>query len=564
MKISLPSHGVNFYKALHQKIRKRLALERARHQEQTKFLKERCRQKFEEQCQQLAKRLKSDYECKLAKLKGDYAAKEKAYEAKILELKQTLSLYTDKAKGINQKDKIDTTEAGSRKRNKRRAKGGKPKGTKGGRQSHSELPAEDLILPLNEEERKCPRCGLLAEPTGLERCSEQVDYVIKLVRKRTLRPVYQPACQCAELPQLFQAPLPLRAFPRSLYSDDFWIQILLSKYAYQIPFNVQIRQLADHGLENVHPPTICEGIKRVSTCLVPFYEAIKTRNRQANHWGSDGTSLAVFIAREGRETFNYCLWQYQSSDTVVFVLCPTGGGEHPREYLKGCKGIINVDRAKAYQTLPELIILAFCWAHVRRDFIKIGRYKKGHRTWALTYTRIIKRIFRINRKRLAARTDKEFKIQQLQLSHEIDTLQKHYEAELDNEKLPEIRRKPLQSLKNHWQGLTVFVDHPEIPMDNNQSEREFRDVARFRKNCNGVFSEKFGEITAMMLTIFATLRKWDISPLRYLQFYFQCVAANYGAPPQDVAGLCPWNFDKSTRERLSNSAGVSPNTFDSS
>ncbi|MCP4398816.1 MAG: IS66 family transposase [bacterium] len=564
MKLSLPSHRVNFYKALHQKARKRLALERARHQEQRKFLEERYRQKCEKQCEQLAKRLKSEYDSKLSKFKGDYAAKAKAYEAKILELKQTLSLYTDKAKGINQKDKIDTTEAGSRKRDKSRPKGGKPKGTKGGRQSHSELPVEDIILPLNEEERKCPCCGLLAESTGLERCSEQVGYEVKLVRKRTRRPVYQPGCQCKELPQLFQAPLPPRAFSRSLYSDDFWIEVLLSKYAYQIPSNVLIRQFTEYGLKGINPSTITGGIKRAAEFFEPLYDAIKAKNKLANRWKSDESSLALFIAREGRETFNYCLWQYQCSDTVVFVFCPTRAGEHPREYFKGCKGILNVDRAKAYQTLPELIVLAFCWAHVRRDFIKIGRYQKGHRTWALTYTQMIKRIFRQNRKRLKAVTEDEFKVQQLQLEQNIDALRKHYEAELNNENLPEVRRKPLKSLKNHWKGLTVFVDNPEVPMDNNEAERSFRDVARFRQNCNGVFSEKFGEITAMMLTIFATLRKSGISLSRYLKFYLEYVAANHGDPPQNLTGLCPWDLPESTQKRLLKSTDVSPKPFNTS
>ncbi len=27
-------------------------------------------------------------------------------------------------------------------------------------------------------------------------------------------------------------------------------------------------------------------------------------------------------------------------------------------------------------------------------------------------------------------------------------------------------KKVLESLKNHWGGLTVFVDYPEVPMDN--------------------------------------------------------------------------------------------------
>ena len=77
MQLSLPSHGINFYKSLHKKARNQLALERARHQEQTKFLKERWQQKCEEQYEQLAKRLKYAYDSKFAELKDEYAPKKR-------------------------------------------------------------------------------------------------------------------------------------------------------------------------------------------------------------------------------------------------------------------------------------------------------------------------------------------------------------------------------------------------------------------------------------------------------------------------------------------------------
>ena len=177
---------------------------------------------------------------------------------------------------------------------------------------------------------------------------------------------------------------------------------------------------------------------------------------------------------------------------------------------------------------------------------------------------MIKRIYRQNRKRMKAATEDEFKLQQLRLNQDIDAFRKHYEAELNNEKLPQVRRKPLKSLKNHWQGLTVFVDNPEVPMDNNEAERSFRDVARFRQNCNGVFSEKFGEITAMMLTIFATLRKTGLSLSRYLKFYLESVASNHGAPLKNLTGLCPWDLAESTRKRLLDWPDVPPKPFDTS
>jgi hypothetical protein len=32
-------------------------------------------------------------------------------------------------------------------------------------------------------------------------------------------------------------------------------------------------------------------------------------------------------------------------------------------------------------------------------------------------------------------------------------------------------------LQNHWSGLTVFLDHPDVPLDNNADERAERGAA---------------------------------------------------------------------------------------
>ena len=47
---------------------------------------------------------------------------------------------------------------------------------------------------------------------------------------------------------------------------------------------------------------------------------------------------------------------------------------------------------------------------------------------------------------------------------------------------PSAQKKMLSSLKNHWSGLTVFLDHPQTPMANNKAENSARNPARGRKN----------------------------------------------------------------------------------
>ena len=62
-------------------------------------------------------------------------------------------------------------------------------------------------------------------------------------------------------------------------------------------------------------------------------------------------------------------------------------------------------------------------------------------------------------------------------------------------------RKVLESLGDHWTGLTVFVEHPEVPMDNNTAERSGRRRVVGRKNYDGSGSLWSGRLAAMMFSL---------------------------------------------------------------
>jgi transposase len=86
-----------------------------------------------------------------------------------------------------------------------------------------------------------------------------------------------------------------------------------------------------------------------------------------------------------------------------------------------------------------------------------------------------------------------------------------YEEELQKSKQHVESKSILTSLHNHWDGLTVFVDHPHIPMDNNESERKMRNAAIGRKNYYGSGCIWSAHFTAKLFSIFQTLLKWKIN-----------------------------------------------------
>jgi transposase len=108
----------------------------------------------------------------------------------------------------------------------------------------------------------------------------------------------------------------------------------------------------------------------------------------------------------------------------------------------------------------------------------------------------------------------------------------------------------LESLQEHWEGLTLFVDDPRIPMDNNASERRLRGPALGRKNYYGSGSLWSGRLAAMLFSIFATLKLGKLNPRKWLEWYLDSCAQNGGKAPADIQPFLPWNLSAAQRRAL--------------
>jgi len=49
----------------------------------------------------------------------------------------------------------------------------------------------------------------------------------------------------------------------------------------------------------------------------------------------------------------------------------------------------------------------------------------------------------------------------------VQHIKERLDQELAGGQLAPEQEKILKSMRRHWAGLTVFVDHPQVPMDNN-------------------------------------------------------------------------------------------------
>jgi hypothetical protein len=76
------------------------------------------------------------------------------------------------------------------------------------------------------------------------------------------------------------------------------------------------------------------------------------------------------------------------ADSVVYLLDPSRGHEAPESHFgPEASGVLEVDRYSGYKAMAPvktgLLLLAFCWAHVRRDFVGVGKSWTELAPWAL-------------------------------------------------------------------------------------------------------------------------------------------------------------------------------------
>lgn len=83
----------------------------------------------------------------------------------------------------------------------------------------------------------------------------------------------------------------------------------------------------------------------------------------------------------------------------------------------------------------------------------------------------LRKFYHINNQRIQHDTDcKGFDLHHRNLKDAISAMKETIEQTLNGNVLLPSAKKLLISLNKHWFGLIVFIDHPEIPMDNNTAE----------------------------------------------------------------------------------------------
>jgi len=436
------------------------------------------------------------------------------------------------------------------------------------RRDYSQLPVREQAVDVAEQEKLCPCCGLSLESIGCGDDHQQIEIQTVVYRQIVKRKRYRRTCSCEGPAKTLTAPLPPKLLPKSIYGTSIWVHLLLEKFHLQRPTQRSIEQLRLLGVQ-LAPGTIADGLKRIEPLMTPIYEAIGAHQRESTYYHADETRWKVFAEKAGKVGYSWWLWLFAGEDSVVFVLDPSRSHNVPQSHFaKNAEGVLSVDRYSGYKAMQQVkngsLALAFCWAHVRRDFVRVGKGFPSQNSWALKWLGRIRELYRLNRERLKhAPSTAQYIAVDAKLREQVAMMALERDAELSLADLKPVQLHyacppALKSLSEHWTGLTLFVDDPKIPLDNNYGERLIRNPAIGRKNYYGSGSQWSGRLAMMMFSIFATLLLWKINPRTWLTWYFESCAANAGQAPADVENFLPWNVSADRLTKLRNPTDNSP------
>jgi len=406
-----------------------------------------------------------------------------------------------------------------------------------GRRGQPELPMVDVVHVLDDADKACPKCGGDLKPwDGHCEDAEEIDVVersFRIVRHR--RQKY--TCSCGECIETALGPRKL--IPGGRYSIDFAVMVAVAKYADHLPLARQVKQMARAGLI-VDTQTLWDQIHALSAHLEPTYEALWREVLSSEVLLADETQWPLLDKPGSTKCF---AWSAASERGAGYRILKSRSAEAARTVLDGFAGILVTDGYAAYQTMRDAlareragpVVLAHCWAHVRRKF------HDAEPAWpqATEMLELIGKLYAIEAE-VAGLDGNERRARLAELRRErskpiVDEVKVWLmnQAALPRSGLG----KAIGYALSLWDGLVRFVDDARIPIDTNLVERGMRPVAVGRKNHYGSKSERGTRVAALFYTLIESAKLAGVEPAGYLAEATRRAIDNPGTVtlPRDLA-----------------------------
>src|SRR5512147_3191491 len=374
----------------------------------------------------------------------------------------------------------------------------KARGAKPGHPGPRRPPPTRIDRRDGHEPSTCPKCQGRVRPCRSTRTRVIEDIpadITSVVTEHTIHRYWCPQCRDTVEPVVPDA-LPGSTIGLRVVVLSAWLHYLLGTTLAQIVevFNFHLQfQLTSGGLVQMW--------YRLREILLAWYLEIQAQALSSAVLHDDETGWRV----NGK---TFWLWCLTSKEVTSYMIDRKRGSPALKKFFKNeFAGVLVTDFWGAYNA----VVCARkqkCLPHLLRDLKRTQHYHKPGGDWP-AFSKQLKRLIRDSirlskrRKELSAEA---FTSRRQRLDVRLRELlaqpweQRH-------------ARRLVKRLRRHEAELFTFLDHPEVPSDNNHAERQIRPAVIVRKNSYANGSDEGAETQAVLMSVFRTLKQRGHNPV---------------------------------------------------
>jgi transposase len=425
---------------------------------------------------------------------------------------------------------------------------------------HGHRPSTDYqdaeILRIAHESLKkgsiCPECnkGKLfnLSPGTVLRIIGQPWLKVQIYKPERLR---CPLCQ-----KIFTAKLPEELYTESRVDKSAKAIVSILKYRGGVPFYRQ-EQLQTILGNPVSDTEIWNMTRDVANCIEPVFVELCQIAANAECIHNDDTNAKILDLLKENETKNperkgiFTTALLAKSDSKQIALFFTGrqhAGENLNDILDGRSEDLPVP-IQACDALSRNIPkdhstqVGYCNAHLRRKFYEIASYWPKECITVVSWFNLIFLYDKHAREKILC--PQETLEWHQRMSGPVMAKIKEYCQDLIDTKQAEPNSslgKAIQYLNNHWEGFTLFLRIPGVPLSNNDDERLMKRAVLNRKNAYFFKTEAGAKIADTLMSVIETCVLNEVNPYDYLMALQEHKEKVLGDPRQWL----PWHYEEAT------------------
>lgn len=422
------------------------------------------------------------------------------------------------------------------------------------------LPEEEVLLEIPEEQRLCSKCGGKMKPIGKKFLRHEMQIIPKQIKLLAYYAVTYACDRCEKdtgFAHIVSVKPPVPLMKHSLASPSTVAYIMTQKYVDGLPLARQEKIWAREGV-SLSRATMANWVIQCSqTWLKPLYRHMNQELLTHSVIHADETVVQV-LKEDGKPAASESrMWLYASAALLrhqvrLFEYQPDRSGKRPESFLRGFTGCLVTDGYAGYNQVQNVTHCG-CWAHARRKWREAmpdGATVKTSK--AAVGFQYCNKLFAEERKCVLYKPQYRKEYRQ---NRELPLLEEYF-AWL-NTVHPEKGSKLEEAVRysiNQKQQLCAFLDNGEVPISNNLAENAIRPFTLGRKNWLFCDTPKGAEASAVVYSLVESAKANGVEPFAYLQ-HVLVQLPYFGKSPshEELETLMPWAPDIQQEYKMPNS-----------